>query len=159
MTRRSRSDTKSSAGTIASTTSVSSGESTSITTSESTSSTTLPVASGKEAQQRLDQGEVGARTRHDLPGGELVVVGEVEPLHPLEDRGAQVVLHVEREAATDEASDVGEHEVHRAQADEQREQRPERALVGDDHVVDDRALDEGDGDGDERGAERHRRTR
>ena len=82
---------------------------------------------GQEAEQGLDQREVGARPRHDLTGGELVVVREVEALHALEDRGAQVVLHVEGEPPADEAADVREHEVHRAESDEEREQRPERA--------------------------------
>ena len=110
---------------------------------------------GQEAEQRLDEREVGARARHDLAGRELVVVREVESLHAFEDRGAQVVLHVEREPSADEATDVREHEVHRAEAHEQCEERPERRAVGDDHVVDDRALDQRDGNGDECGAERH----
>ena len=49
----------------------------------------------EEAEQGLDEGEVGAGARHDLAGGELVVMGEVEALDPFEDRGAQIVLHVE----------------------------------------------------------------
>ena len=105
---------------------MSSGDSTSITTSDRTSSTTLPVSDRQEAEQRLDEREVGAGARHELAGRELVVAGEVEALEALEDRGAQVVLHVEREAPADEPADVREHEVHRAEADEQHEQRPER---------------------------------
>ena len=54
------------------------------------------------------------------------MTGEVEPLHALEDGGAQVVLHVERESAADEPTDVREHEVDRAEADEQHEQWPQR---------------------------------
>ena len=79
---------------------------------------------------------------------------EVEPLQPLEQRGAQVVLHVERVAATDESPDVREDELHRGRTDEQREQGRGGDGVVDDEVVDDRPLDQRGDRRDRRCAER-----
>ena len=83
------------------------------------------------------------------------MVGEVETLDAFEDRGAEIVLHVEREPAADEAAGVRQPEVHRAEAHQEREERPEGAVLLDDHVVDDRAFDERDQHRDERRAEGH----
>ena len=63
------------------------------------------------------------------PVCELVVAREVERLQLTEHRGAQVVLHVERDAATAVAPDVREDEPRDAHHDEQREPRPERLLL------------------------------
>ena len=53
------------------------------------------------ARRRMTRGD-------ELAGLQLVVAGEVEALQLVEDRGAQVVLHVERDAAAAIAADVGE---------------------------------------------------
>ena len=93
------------------------------------------------------------------PVGQLVVTGEVESLEPLEQRVAQVVLHVDPVAAAGVAPEVLEDEVDRREADEDDEQRADRLRLLDDRVVGDRALDErqdrrddlaGDGDAEAR---------
>ena len=82
------------------------------------------------------------------------MAGEVEALEALEDRVAQVVLHVEGDPATDEPADVRQREVGDAGHHEHGDQRPQGLAVGDDHVVDHRPLDERGDDRDERRAER-----
>ena len=105
---------------------MSGGESTSITISDSTSVKTLPVTSGRKLSSAWTSPRSELARGHDLAGGQLVVAGEVESLQPLEDRGAQVVLHVEREAAADEAADERQHEVDDARGTTSSdEQRPE----------------------------------
>ena len=100
---------------------------------------------GRKLSSPWISAEVGARARHELAGLQLVVAGEVEALQPLVDRGAQVVLHVEaRPGRRRSGGCTTATKLHRPEADEQHEQRPERPLVGDDHVVDDRPLDERD---------------
>ena len=103
----------------------------------------LPTHDRQEREQALDQADVGAGPGHELAGLQLVVAGEVEALQPLEDGVAQVVLHVERDPAADEAAHVGGGEPERRASDEQDGQpRPERPVVVHDHVVDDELLDE-----------------
>ena len=73
----------------------------------------------------------------------LVVAREVEALQLTEDRGAQVVLHVERDAAADEAADVRADEPDDADDDEQRPATaPSEPVVVHDDVVDDDLLDD-----------------
>ena len=102
------------------------GESHSITPSDMTSITRLPVSMGRKLRSICTSARSALGTRHQLPGRQLVVPREVEALQPLEQRGAQVVLHVEREAAADEPPDVREDELHRGRADEQRQRAARR---------------------------------
>ena len=95
-----------------------------------------------EREELLHELQVGARARDELTGGELVVTREVEALQTLEQRVAQVVLHVDPVTPAGEAPDVLEPEVHRRHADEERDQRRGGTRVGRDGVVDDRALHE-----------------
>ena len=132
----------SSAGTVKKVSSVSSGDISSIRNSDSTSSTTLPVSIGMNCRSCCTSCEVGAGTRHELTGGELVVPGEVEALEPFEQRVPQVVLHVDGVTAARVPTDVLEDEVHRREADEQHEQRTDRLGLRGDGVVDDRPLHE-----------------
>ncbi len=81
----------------------------------------------EELQQSLDQHDVGVRAADELAGLHLVVAREVEPLELAEDRGAEVVLHRERDAATAEAADVREPEPDHAEDDEQQQPRPQRS--------------------------------
>ena len=83
-------------------------------------------ADRQELQEALDQRDVGRRAAHELTGLELVVAREVEPLQLPEHRGAQVVLHVERDAAAAVSAEVREHERQHAHDDHQREPRRER---------------------------------
>ena len=75
-------------------------------------------ADRQELQEALEERDVGRRAAHELAGLQLVVTREVEALELAEHRGAQVVLHVERDAAAPEAAEVREHE---------RERRPSRS--------------------------------
>ena len=69
------------------------------------------------------------------------MAGEVESLQLAEDRGAQVVLHVERDAPAANRRMYASTKSSRPRPTSSDEQRPER-LVGRDDVVDDRAFDE-----------------
>ena len=115
---RSRIAVKSSAGATASITSESSGDRQSMTANDTMNSKDVGDADRQELQEALDQRDVGRRAAHELTGLQLVVAGEVEALQLAEDRGAQVVLHVERDASAAEAAEVREHE---------RERRPSRS--------------------------------
>ena len=66
-----------------------------------------------ELQEALDQRDVGRRAAHELTRLQLVVLREVELLQLAEHGGAQVVLHVERDAPAAIAPVVGEDEHHR----------------------------------------------
>ena len=111
-------------GSVTSITSVSGGDRISMITSDSTQHHDVAEHDRQERQQRLDQPEVGRGARHELAGLQLVVAGEVEPLQPLVDRVAQVVLHVEAHPAADpaahvggdEGEDAGQHQQRRATA-------------------------------------------
>ena len=80
------------------------------------------------------------------------MAGEIEVLELLEEHEPEIVLHVERVAATHEAAHVREHELHEAETDEQHEQRPGRHGA-DDRVVDDGPLDQRRDGGDRGGAD------
>ena len=108
-------------------TSVSSGDRDAMITSEITNISTLPMTIGQELQQALDQHDVGVRAADQLAGLHLVVAREVEALELAEDRGAQVVLHRERDAAAAEPADEREAEPGDAEDDEQEQPRPERS--------------------------------
>ena len=104
-------------------------------------------ADGQELQEALHERDVGRGPADELAGRHLVVAGEVESLQLGEDRGAQVVLHVERDAPAPEATEIGEDEGRDAHQDHQDEPRRERFTVtlsvlclGRDDVVDHDAL-------------------
>jgi hypothetical protein len=69
------------------------------------------------------------------------VAGEVEPLQAFVDGVAQVVLHVEGDAATDEAAHVGGDEADQADQNQDAQPGGQRPAGADDDVVDDQALD------------------
>ena len=94
----------------------------------------------EELQEALDQCDVGGRAAHELTGRHLVVAGEVEPLQLPEDRGSQVVLHVERDAPAPEPAVVGEDERQHAHDDHQCQPGRQRLVVVGDDVVDDDLL-------------------
>ena len=98
------------AGATASITSDSGGDSQNIAPSETTNNKMFATPIGQELQEPLDQRDVGRRPAHELAGLQLVVAREVEALQLAEDRGAEVVLHVERDAAAPEPAEVREHE-------------------------------------------------
>ena len=87
-------------------------------------------ADRQELQEALDQRDVGRRAAHELAGLQLVVAGEVEALELAEDRGAQVVLHVERDAAAVEPAEVREDEREHAHHDHQRRATARAACPG-----------------------------
>ena len=93
-------------------------------------------------EEALEQADVGSCPRHELTGLHVVVRGEVEALQPLEDRVAQVVLHVEADALAGEAPPVPADEADDAEPHHQREPGPQRLGVGDQHVVDEHGLDQ-----------------
>ena len=152
---RSRSAVQSSAGVTSSITSVSSGESDDHDHERDQEHQDVADHDRQELQQALDQHDVGAGAAHELTGLHLVVAREVEPLELAEDRGAEVVLHRERDAAAAEPADEREAEARDAEDDEQQQPRPERAArVGDD-VVDDDLLHQRRERGDRRPDDRH----
>ena len=110
----------------------------------------------QELQQALDQHDVGARPAHQLTGLHLVVAREVESLQLAEDRGAEVVLHRECDAATAEAADVRQAEARHPEDDEQQQPGPERLGGVGQHVVDDDLLDQRRERGDARADDRNR---
>ncbi len=95
----------------------------------------------QERQQPLQQADVGVGPADQLPGLQLVVAGEVEPLELVVDGVAQVELHVEADAPADVAPDVGGAEAGQGDHDQQREPRPQRLAVIEDDVVDDLPFD------------------
>ena len=95
------------------------------------------VAGGdrEEGEDALEQSDVGARPRDELAGAHAVVPGEVEPLEALEDRRAQVVLHVERHPAAHVAAHVRPDEGDHRDPHERDEPRGDRPLALVHHVV------------------------
>ena len=116
---------------------------TNIATIDTTNIKTLRDADRQELQEALDQRDVGRRAADELAGLQLVVAREVERLQLTEHRGAQVVLHVERDATTAVAADVreDEHARRRARRAARATAQSGRSCVGDD-VVDDDLLHE-----------------
>ena len=100
-----------------------------MTVSETRNNKHVRDADRQELQEALDQRDVRRRAAHELAGRHLVVAGEVEALQLAEDRGAQVVLHVERDATAAEPAEVREDEREHAHHDHQREPRRERLVV------------------------------
>ena len=151
MTRRRRNDTNSSAGTIASTMSVRERRQHEHHDQRQHEQHDVAGRQREEAEQGLDEGEVGAGARHDLAGGELVVMGEVEALDPFED--GRCADRAARRRRTVRRRNGG---CTRARSSPRRGRRAARgaarapAVCVDDHVVDDRALDERDQDRDHR---------
>ena len=68
------------------------------------------------------------------------MLGEVEVLEALEQRVAQVVLHVERDSPTHEPADERGTEAEEPGRDQQGDPRRDRAIGRADHVVDDDLL-------------------
>ena len=119
-------------------------------------------ADREELQEALHERDVGRRAAHELPGRQLVVTREVEALQLGEDRGAEVVLHVERDAPATEPAEVGEDERRHAHEDHQDQPGREGLTValtvlrlGRDHVVDHDALHQRQQRLDELAADRH----
>ncbi len=93
-------------------------------------------ADRQELQETLYQRHVGRRAADELTRRHFVVAGEVEALQLPEDRGAEIVLNVERDAAAPETAQVREDEREHAHHDHQRQPRRQRPLVVRDDVVD-----------------------
>ena len=102
----------------------------------------------QERQQSLDQRQVRRRPRHELAGLQIVVAREVESLQALEDRDAQVVLHVEADPSTHPPPDVGREERERPRGEQDQQERPHRPRLRHDAVVDDGSFDHGHEPGD-----------
>ena len=115
----------------------------SITTSDTTNIRMLPTPIGRNCRKPWISATSERRAAHELAGLQLVVAREVEALELAEDRGAQVVLHVERDAAAAEAAEVREDERERrpSRSSARATARAARSCVGDD-VVDDDLLHE-----------------
>ena len=110
--------------------------------SDASISRTLPLRIGKKLRSPCTSVVVGVRPADELTGRHLVVIGEVEGVKVLVHLVAQVVLHVERDAAAPVAPEVRGDERQDAEADEQRQPRGQRRAVVQDDVVDDLALDQ-----------------
>ena len=97
----------------------------------------------QEVEQAEDQGGVAAGAGDQLPGRERGQGALVEGEQVVVELVAKVVLHRQRRPAVVEATQVGEPEDRERDEHEQHEPRPQRLGRVADHVVDDRARDEG----------------
>ncbi len=100
----------------------------------------------KEAEEALYERRVGIGAGHELAGRHAVEIREVEALQVALHGVSEVVLDVERHAATPIAPEVGPDEGHDAESEKRHDPGRERRGVAHDYVVDDLALDERDDD-------------
>ena len=117
---------KSSSGPTASITSERSGESQSIAANDTMNSRMFATPIGRNCKNPWSNATSDDARLTSWPVCELVVTREVEPLELAEDRGAEVVLHVERDPAAAEPAEVGEHEREHAHRDHQGQPGRER---------------------------------
>ena len=97
----------------------------------------------QEVEQAEDQGGVAAGAGDQLPGRERGQGALVEGEQVVVELVAEVVLHRQRRPAVVEATQVGEPEDRERDEREEHEPRPQGLGRVADHVVDDRARDEG----------------
>src|SRR3954471_7785625 len=155
MVVRSRTANTSKIGTAVTAIRVRGAERVSITTKATISPTKLPLMMGRNESSPWMRAtsELARETSWPVcisswrggaqPSAAPVVAGEVKTLQPLVDRGAQVVLDVEGDPATEESPEVGGGEADQSGHDENDEPGCQRAVVMEDDVVDDDLLDRG----------------
>ena len=95
-------------------------------------------------EQALHHVEVGDRPADELAGVDLVLPRSVQPGQRVEQLGPHGVLHVERHLPAAEPAHVDADEVGDGRDQQADRQRPDRLLRRDDHVVDDRPLQQRD---------------